>query len=85
MVAANDKSKVSIEYIGKDNITYFTKKGTNLGIIKVSYDNNPLAYFDVIYNDSLTFDSFEYVRENGIYIIVSILVILLIVGVKKEV
>ena len=80
-----DKSKVSIEYIGKDNITYFTKKGTNLGIIKVSYDNNPLAYFDVIYNDSLTFDSFEYVRENGIYIIVSILVILLIVGVKKEV
>ena len=80
-----DKSKVSIEYIGKDNITYFTKKGTNLGIIKVSYDNNPLAYFDVIYNDSLTFDSFEYVRENGIYIIISILVILLIVGVKKEV
>ena len=80
-----DKSKVSIEYIGKDNITYFTKKGTNLGIIKVSYDNNPLAYFDVIYNDGLTFDSFEYVRENGIYIIVSILVILLIVGVKKEV
>lgn len=79
-----DKSNISYEYVGKDNISYFTKVGSELGIIKISYNNVPIAYFDVIYNGGLTFDAFEYIRERGVYIIGAILVILLLVGVKKE-
>ena len=50
-----DKSKVTFEYNGLEEVSYFTEKGTKLGDVKIKYDGELVDTFELIYNEELTF------------------------------
>lgn len=74
-----DKSKVSYDYNGKDEVTYFTKNGTKLGNVKVKYDGNVVSDFDLYYNekDNVHFSLMSFIFSY-FYVIVGLIVIICI-------
>ena len=50
-----DKSKVTLEYNGLEEVSFFTEKGTKLGDVNVKYDGELIDSFELIYNEELTF------------------------------
>ena len=73
-----DKSKVKYEYDGIDTVSYFTKKGTKLGHVKIKYDNKVLGEFDLIYNQVLTFSLLSYIWMKKWIILIFVILFLLI-------
>lgn len=61
----NTFSKDKLEYIynGKNEVSYFTKKGTKLGTITIKYDNEIIDNFDLIYNETLTFSLINTIKN----------------------
>ena len=50
-----DKNKVTFEYDGIKEISYFLEKGTKLGTVKIKYDGEVIDSFELTYNQELTF------------------------------
>ncbi len=50
-----DKNKVTFEYDGIEEISYFMEKGTKLGNVKIKYDGEVIDEFELKYNQELTF------------------------------
>ena len=78
-----DKSKIKYEYVGVDKVSYFTRKGTKLGHVKINYEGEILNEFDLIYNQSLSFSLFSFIWDNIIIIIVVCLVLWVLIKAKK--
>lgn len=82
----NDFNKESIkyEYDGIKEISYFTKKGTKLGKVKIKLNNEILETFELIYNENLTFSIASFLWINKIYITAIILFIIILLKINKR-
>ena len=82
-----DKSKVKYDYKGLNEISYFIKKGTNLGKITINYEDKKLNEFDLIYEETLKFSLLSFLWINKWYILIIVLISLLFIrayNVKKR-
>jgi len=77
------KENIKYKYDGVDTISYFTKKGTKLGNIKIIYNDNILDEFELIYNQELSFGLFAFLWYYKIYVIIAIIFLLLCYRVIK--
>ena len=82
----NDFNKESIkyEYDGIKEISYFTKKGTTLGKVKIKLNDEILETFELIYNENLTFSIASFLWINKIYITAIILFIIILLKINKR-
>lgn len=78
-----DKSKIKYDYKGLNEISYFTKKGTNLGKITINYEDKKLNEFDLIYEETLKFSILSFLWIKKWYVIITILVLLLFLRAYK--
>lgn len=70
-----NKEDVVYEYNGVETISYFTKKGTNIGKISVLYKDEKIGEFDLIYNEELNFGLFNFIKKRFyIFIILGFLI-----------
>lgn len=79
-----DKNDLEYKYDGMDEISYFTKRGIELGNIKIVYNEEELANFDLIYNGVLTFSIWLFLWDYKYYILSVILFIMLLIFIKKN-
>ena len=77
-----DKSKIEYDYFGNDEISYFLKKNTKLGKVKIKYNNEYIDEFDLIYYGALTFSLKDYLLDNKYSLILLIVFIILITYTK---
>lgn len=82
----NDFNKESIkyEYDGIKEISYFTKKGTTLGKVKIKLNDEILETFELIYNENLTFSIASFLWINKAYVIAIILFIIILLKINKR-
>ena len=82
----NDFNKESIkyEYDGIKEISYFTKKGTTLGKVKIKLNGEILETFELIYNENLTFSIASFLWINKAYVIAIILFIIILLKISKR-
>ncbi|MGM9874361.1 MAG: D-alanyl-D-alanine carboxypeptidase family protein [Bacilli bacterium] len=82
----NDFNKESIkyEYDGIKEISYFTKKGTTLGKVKIKLNDEILETFELIYNENLTFSIASFLWINKAYVIAIILFIIILLKISKR-
>lgn len=82
----NDFNKESIkyEYDGIKEISYFTKKGTKLGKVKIKLNDEILETFELIYNENLTFSIASFLWINKAYVIAIILFIIILLKINKR-
>lgn len=82
----NDFNKESIkyEYDGIKEISYFTKKGTKLGKVKIKLNDEILETFELIYNENLTFSIASFLWINKAYVIAIILFIIILLKISKR-
>lgn len=73
------KNDISYKYNGVDSVSYFTKKGSKLGTVKVIYKDKVIDEFDLIYNEVLSFSFIEFIK-NRLYIVLIGFLLLLIIG-----
>ena len=76
------KSDLKYKYDGVNEISYFTRVGTNLGKLSIEYNGEIIETIDVIYNQSLSFSLFQFLWINKIYILITI-IILYVFNIKK--
>jgi len=77
------KEDLIYEYTGLGLISFFTKKGTKIGKLKIIYNDEVIKTIDVIYNQNLKFSLIQFLWINK-YIIFFILVIWFIIHKKKR-
>lgn len=77
------KSDLIYEYTGINEISYFTKKGTKLGKLKIIYNGNVIKTIDVIYTQSLRFSILKFIWINK-YIIILLLTVWFFIHKKKR-
>lgn len=71
-----DEDKLKIEYTGEQVISSTTKKGTEVGTIKVYYDDEFLDEIPAVISDTLHFSVFNYLKENIVYYLLFILIVI---------
>lgn len=74
-----DKNKVVYEYNGLEEITYFTKKGTKLGEVKIKYDNEVLDTIELFHDQELTFSFLDAMYNHIVEIILVISIIIVLI------
>ena len=79
-----NKDDLEYDYNGINEISYFTKQGIKLGNVKILYNEEELANFDLIYNGVLTFSIWLFLWDYKYYILSVILFIMLLIFIKKN-
>ena len=79
-----DEDKVKIEYTGEEEINSTTKKGTKVGTFKISYDNELLKEMPAIMNAELHFSVLKYLKENIIYYLGLIIIIIFTIKILSK-
>lgn len=79
-----NKDSIKYEYDGIKEISYFTKKGTTLGKVKIKLNDEILETFELIYNENLTFSIASFLWINKIYITAIILFIIILLKINKR-
>lgn len=81
-----DKKDITYEYDGVNEISYFTKKGTKLGNVKIKYNNEVMKEFDLYFNEKLSFSIWKFIWAKKFYIIIPVLIIYLIrqINIKRN-
>lgn len=79
-----DEDKLKIEYTGLEIIKSNTKKGAELGSLKISYDNELITEIKVTLENELHFSLWNYLKENIIYYIGLIIIIIITIKVLKK-
>ena len=76
----NNYNKNDIKYVydGQKEITAFTKKGENLGTLKIYYQNELIAKENIVLNENIKFSILEFAKEN-IVIVFSIIIVFVII------
>lgn len=72
------KEKVVYSYDGVDEISYFTKEGTVLGIVGIFYNDEKLDTFNLIYTGGLTFSLFSFIWNNLLLILLLVFILFII-------
>jgi len=75
-----DEKKLKIDYEIDKEVTYFTPIETVIGKATISYNEEKLFEFDLMYNENVKLDLISYLTPYTIYLVVA--VILLIVLIK---
>ena len=70
--------------MGIKEISYFTKKGTKLGTVKIKYKNEVLKEFTINYNETLSFSIWQFIWENKFYAIAAIIILYLFALISKK-
>lgn len=78
-----NKKDVTYEYDGIKEVSYFTKKGTKLGKVKIKYNDEVLKEFTLYFNETLHFSLLSFLYTNIIYIILMVMVFDVILKIKK--
>lgn len=78
-----NKKDVTYEYDGIKEVSYFTKKGTKLGKVKIKYNDEVLKEFTLYFNETLHFSLLSFLYTNIIYIILMVIVFAVILKIKK--
>ncbi len=78
------KEDLVYDYDGIKEVSYFTKKGTKLGTVKIKYNNEVLKVFVVNYNETLSFSIWQYIWINKFYIIVVVIVVYMTILINKK-
>ena len=79
-----NKDSIKYEYDGIKEISYFTKKGTTLGKVKIKLNDEILETFELIYNENLTFSIASFLWINKMYITAIILFIIILLKINKR-
>ena len=78
------KEDLVYDYDGIKEISYFTKKGTKLGTVKIKYKNEVLKEFTINYNETLSFSIWQFIWENKFYAIAAIIILYLFALISKK-
>lgn len=78
------KEDLTYDYDGIKEISYFTKKGTKLGTVKIKYKNEILKEFTINYNETLSFSIWQFIWENKFYTIAAIIILYLFALISKK-
>ena len=78
-----DKKNVKLVYDGKEEITPFDKKGSKIGALKIYYQDKLIDTQNIILNENLHFNTFNFIKEN-ILIVAGILIVIIFVIVLKK-
>ena len=70
-----DKSKVKLVYTGKNKVDSTMNEYTKLGSVKVYYDDVLVKTVDVFLNQKLKFDVVGWLKDNGVGLLIMIIVI----------
>lgn len=73
-----DKSKLKYDYDGVNEISYFTKQNTKLGVVKIYYDGELLDEFDLLYKETLNFSLWSFIWINKVPVIIISIILLLV-------
>lgn len=79
-----DENKLKIEYSGEEVIKSNTKKGTEIGTIKISYDNELIKEMKITLDKNLHFSVWNYLKENIIYYIGLIIIVFITIKIIKK-
>lgn len=74
-----NKKDIKLNYIGTDLITPKMEKGTKLGKIEIIYNNQLLETIDIYLPYKIDFSILEFLKENIIYVVTSVLITLVLV------
>ena len=79
------KEDLDYQYVGKDEVNYFTKIGTKLGTVKVVLNNEVIDTVDIVLNEHLTFSLIAFLINYwyGVVILVGLVIIILIKKIKR--
>ena len=78
------KEDLVYDYDGIKEISYFTKKGTKLGTVKIKYNDEVLKEFVINYNETLNFSIWQFIWINKFYVIVTIVILYLFILISKK-
>lgn len=85
---AATEDDITLEYAGISLLTPDNKVGSKLGIINVMYKGDVIDTINVMLNEEIHFNIFRFIKENWIFFIMGLLVIVLsylrIVKIKKR-
>lgn len=70
-----NKEDIKLNYIGTDIVTVNMEKGTKLGLVEITYDNEVLKTIDVYLPEKIEFSLFVFIKENIHYVIPLVLLI----------
>lgn len=73
-----DKNKVTFEYDGIKEISYFLEKGTKLGTVKIKYDGEVIDSFELTYNQELTFSLTNLLFTHKIEVVLASIILVFI-------
>lgn len=81
-----DKNDLIYDYSGVKEVSYFTKKGTKLGNVKIKYNNEILKEFEIYYNEKLNFSIWKFIWVKKFYIIFILILLYIIrtISLKKK-
>lgn len=78
------KNEIKYVYDGEEEVSYFTKKGTKLGTVKIMYNDEELDSFELIYNETLTFSIFAFIWNYKLIVITLLLLFIVIKLLKPK-
>lgn len=78
-----DKKNIKYEFDGLKEVSSFTKKNEKLGVLRIYYKNKLINKQSVFLKKKLKFDLFCFIREQILYIILSLGLVVLIFYLKK--
>lgn len=79
-----DINDIEYEFSGVEYISYFTKTGTNLGKVKIKYNDEVLNEFDLIYAQTLSFSLLSFLWSYKYIIIIIIFVTYVKIKIEKR-
>lgn len=79
-----DINDIEYEFSGVEYISYFTKVGTNLGKIKIKYNDEVLDEFDLLYSQTLSFSLLSFLWAYKYIIIIIVFIIYVKVKIEKR-
>ena len=79
-----NKDKIKTEYIGEKIISYKTEKGTKLGEIKISYNDELVDIIEVKLDKDLHFSLWVFIKDNILVITIVIIVFLMLLLIIRK-
>ena len=77
-----DKNNIKLVYNGKEEVTFFDKKGSKIGTLKIYYQDKLIDTQNIILNENLHFNILSFIKQN-ILIVAGILVLIISIIVLK--
>ncbi len=79
-----DKSKVRVDYDGKDTLNFLNKKGDTIGTLKVYYDDVLIGEDKIVLDTEIKIDFVKILKEYYLFLIGLFVLLILVVKLKKK-